>query len=137
MSKHPDQLTDHLERDVVVLAPPERVWEVITGPDWLGEDVQLDLVPGGDAQFGSEDKTGWVEDAMAPGDDPSGAGRLVFWWSTDGQPATRVELTLEPEGDDATRLRVLETRPLERLDVVGLPLQGGGGIQGPAMLVAA
>jgi uncharacterized protein YndB with AHSA1/START domain len=140
MSEHREQLTDRLERDVLVLAPPDRVWEVVTGPDWLAQHVQLDLVPGGDAEFGSDEerKTGWVEQAIAPGEDLDGAGRLVFWWSSDDEPATRVELTLEPLGDDATRLRVMETRPLELLDLVGVPLPGsGGGITGPAMLVAA
>jgi uncharacterized protein YndB with AHSA1/START domain len=140
MSEHPEQLTERLERDVLVLAPPDRVWEVVTGRDWLGEEVQLDLVPGGDAQFGSDatGKTGWVEEAKAPAEDPRGAGRLVFWWGSGDEPATRVELTLEPEGEDATRLRVTESRPLEVLDVIGVPLPGGGGeIRGPAMLVAA
>jgi uncharacterized protein YndB with AHSA1/START domain len=139
MSEHPEQLTERLERDVLVLAPPDRVWEVVSGPDWLGEEVQLDLVPGGDAQFGSDatGKTGWVEEAKAPAEDPRGAGRLVFWWSSGDEPATRVELTLEPEGEDATRLRVTESRPLEVLDVIGVLLPGGGGeIRGPAMLVA-
>jgi len=135
MSEHREQLTEHLERDVLVFASPERVWEVVTGPDWLGDDVQLDLVPGGEAQFGT-DRSGWVEEASAP--ILEGNGRLVFWWSNGNEPATRVELVLERQADDTTRLRVAETKPLEFLDVVGMPLPGnGGGMQGPAMLVAA
>jgi uncharacterized protein YndB with AHSA1/START domain len=140
MAEHPEQLTERLDRDVLVHAPADRVWEVVTGSDWLADEVQLDLVPGGEAQFGSEadSRTGWVEEAIAPADDPDGSGRLVFWWGSGDEPATRVELTLEPEGEDATRLRVTETRPLELLDLVGIPLPGGGGeIHGPAMLVAA
>ena len=140
MSEHPEQMIDRLERNVLVLAPPERVWEVVTGSDWLAEEVQLELAPGGEAQFVSEStsKTGWVEEAKAPTKDESGGGRLVFWWGSGDEPATRVELTLEPEGEDATRLRVTETRPLELLDLVGMPFPGGGGeIRGPAMLVAA
>jgi uncharacterized protein YndB with AHSA1/START domain len=139
MAEHPEQLTERLDRDVLVHAPADRVWEVVTGSDWLADEVQLDLVPGGEAQFGSEadSRTGWVEEAIAPADDPDGSGRLVFWWGSGDEPATRVELTLEPEGEDATRLRVTETRPLELLDLVGIPLPGGGEIHGPAMLVAA
>jgi hypothetical protein len=61
----------------------------------------------------------------------------VFWWSGDDELATRVELTLEPEGENATRLRVVESRPLDVLDVIGIPLPGSGGAShGPAMLAA-
>jgi uncharacterized protein YndB with AHSA1/START domain len=122
-------MTDQIERELVLPAPPEQVWEVITGPGWLAEDVQLELVPGGEADFG--ERTGWVEEADPP-------ERLVFWWGDDGEPATRVELTLEPEGDDRTRLRVVESRPLEVLDVTGIPLpRGGSSSYGPAMVAAA
>jgi len=122
-------MTDQIERELVLPAPPEQVWEVITGPGWLADDLRLDLVPGGDADFG--DRTGWVEESEAP-------ERLVFWWGEDGEPATRVELTLQPQGDDRTRLRVVESRPLEVLDVTGIPLPGSGGSSyGPAMVAVA
>jgi hypothetical protein len=62
----------------------------------------------------------------------------VFWWSSGDEPASRVELWLEPEGDDATRLRIVEGRPLEVLDLVGIPMPGSGGApRGPAMLSLA
>jgi uncharacterized protein YndB with AHSA1/START domain len=107
------------------------VWDAVTGDRWLADEVLLDLRPGGDAEFRSEDevKTGWVEDVLAP-------QRLAFWWATDGEPATRVELTLTPE-EHATLLRVVETRPLELLDLVGMPLPGiGGKTFGPALVAA-
>jgi uncharacterized protein YndB with AHSA1/START domain len=128
-------MTDQIERELLLPAPPEQVWEVIVGPGFLAEEVSLDLVPGGEARFADDDdvRTGWVEEAEPPDDgDP---GRLAFWWSADGEPASRVELTLEPEADGYTRLRVVEARPLEVLDVVGIPLPGSGGARrGPAML---
>jgi uncharacterized protein YndB with AHSA1/START domain len=135
-----------IERDVRVPATPDRVWEVVTGPGWLSEDVQLELVPGGEARF--DDRTGWVEEARAPGEDPAGVGRLIFWWSRGAEPASRVELTLAPEGDAHTRLRVVESRPLEALDLTGIPLPGAGGpggggaspaegARGPELLLAA
>jgi uncharacterized protein YndB with AHSA1/START domain len=141
-------VTDRIDREMVILAPLQEVWRVIAGNGWLAEEVQLDLVPGGEARFvtGGGIRTGWVEDARSPDEDEAGAGaHLVFWWSADGEPASRVELTLDPEGDGATRLRLTETRPLEVLDLVGIPLPGaggglpgaGGGSYGPAMLVAA
>ena len=123
-------MTDQIERELLIPAEPEDVWEVVTGPGFLAQEVELELEPGGEARFG-ENRTGWVEEA-------SEAERLVFWWSTDGEPASRVELTLEPDADGYTRLRVLEARPLEVLDVTGIPLPGTGGAQrGPAMLALA
>jgi uncharacterized protein YndB with AHSA1/START domain len=122
-------MTDRIERELLLPASPEDVWEAVTGPGWLAEEVHLDLRPGGDASFGAR-KSGWVEEASAP-------ARLAFWWTTDGEPATRVEITIKPERDSATRLRVVETRPLEVLDLVGMPLPGiGGAWFGPALVAA-
>jgi uncharacterized protein YndB with AHSA1/START domain len=133
-------MVDHIERELVLPAPPEEVWDVITGPGWLADEVRLDLTPGGEAYFRTADReqAGWIEEAVAPGDaEPRGA-RLVFWWSADGNPATRVELTLDPEDDDLTRVRVVESRPLEVLAVMGMPLPDSGGpSHEPTMLVAA
>jgi uncharacterized protein YndB with AHSA1/START domain len=124
-------MADRIERELLIDAPPEDVWEAITGAGWLADEVIFDLVPGGDAEFRTRDdvKTGWVEDVHAP-------DRLAFWWATDGEPATRVELTLSP-ADELTRLRVVETRPLELLDLVGTPLPGvRGPTFGPALVAA-
>ncbi len=92
-------MLDRVERELVLPAGPEQVWDIVTGPGWLAEQVELDLVPGGDARFESEGKTrtGWVEEALAP-DAERPSGHLIFWWSSDGEPATRVELSLEPDG---------------------------------------
>jgi hypothetical protein len=131
---------DQLARELYLPAVPKDVWNVVTSPGWLADDVRLELIPGGEASFSCEEwsKQGWVEEAIAPGGEDGDAGRLVFWWSADGEPASRVELTLEPEGENATRLRVVEARPLELLDLVGLPLPGAGGATtGTTMLVAA
>jgi uncharacterized protein YndB with AHSA1/START domain len=124
-------MTERIERQLLIDADVEDVWEAVTGEDWLADEVQLDLRPGGDAHFRSErgSKSGWVEEISAP-------KRLAFWWAADGEPATRVELTLTPDGD-GTWLRVVETRPLELLDLVGTPLPGVGGKRyGPALVAA-
>jgi uncharacterized protein YndB with AHSA1/START domain len=131
-------MTDEIERELLLPAPPEQVWDVITRPGWLATEVELELFPGGDARFvdADDERTGWVEEAVPPGADET--VRLTFWWSSDGEPASRVELTLEPEADGYTRLRVVEARPLEVLDVTGIPLPGSGGAQrGPSMLAVA
>jgi uncharacterized protein YndB with AHSA1/START domain len=129
---------ERIDRDLVLPAQPEEVWEVITTDGWLAQRVDLELRPGGEARFTDPGtvRTGWVEEALAPEGEMEGC--LVFWWGPEGEPASRVALTLTPEGVLGTRLRVLETRPLEALDLVGVPLPGQGGVShGPAMLAVA
>jgi uncharacterized protein YndB with AHSA1/START domain len=124
-------MTDRIERELLIDAAPETVWNAMTADGWLADQVDLDLRPGGDASFRSTGsvKTGWVEEVSAP-------SRLAFWWAADGEPATRVELTLHEERA-STRLRVVESRPLDLLDLVGVPLPGiSGPTFGPALLAA-
>jgi uncharacterized protein YndB with AHSA1/START domain len=137
-------MTNRVERELELPAPSEEVWQALTDPErlaeWLADEVSLELHPGGDATFRHGDtlRRGWVEE-VSPPDSAAGAeaggGRLTFWWATDDEPATRVELTLEPAGS-GTRLRVVETRPLELLDLVGSPLFGAGGTSSGPQLVA-
>ena len=125
-------MADRIERIVSLPAPPEPVWEMVKADGWLADQVELELLPGGDAHFRSQhsSKTGWIEEAMAP-------SRLAFWWALDDEPATRVELTLEREDDGGTQLRVVESRPLDVLDLVGTPLgRTGGASFGPALVAA-
>jgi hypothetical protein len=132
-------MTDRIERELLLAARPDEVWDVVTGPGWLAEEVDLELYPGGDAQFRSSGsvKTGWVEEALAPDVTKERCGRLAFWWAAGKETATRVELTLEPAGERLTRLHVAETRPLELLDLIGTPLRGAGGQYfGPALVAA-
>lgn len=124
-------MTDRVQRELVLAVPPEDVWDAVTSAGWLADEVHFDLQPGGDASFrsGDEVKTGWVEEAQR-------AERLTFWWAQDGEPASRVELTLLPV-QDTTLLRVVESRPLELLDLIGTPLPGIGGARfGPALVAA-
>ena len=124
-------MTERIERELWLPAAPDAVWEVVTSDGWLADHVRLDLRPGGDAEFDSGDRTrsGWVEYVSVP-------ERLTFWWAVDDEPATRVELKIEERGD-GTRLRIVETRPLEVLDLVGVPLPGAGGsTYGPALVAA-
>ena len=125
-------MSERVERELLLPASAEELWEAMTGDGWLADEVELDLRPGGDARFCSREtvKTGWVEEVCP-------AERLAFWWAVDGEPATRVELTLEPREETLTRVRIVETRPLELLDLIGLPLPGNGGRSfGPALVAA-
>jgi uncharacterized protein YndB with AHSA1/START domain len=123
-------MTDRIERGLELDAPAEDVWEAVTSDGFIADQVRFDLEPGGDAEFRSDEmtKTGWVEEALAP-------TRLTFWWAEGEEPASRVELTLEPLDGHRTRVRVIETRPLDRLDLISVPLTRIGGPSfGPALV---
>ena len=40
-------MSEQIERELLVDASPQEVWEAITGADWLADEVELDLYPGG------------------------------------------------------------------------------------------
>ncbi len=134
-------MTDRIERELELTSAAEDVWRAITGPDWLrawlADEAELQLWPGGDARFvvEGEPRSGWVEEVRPPRD--GRGGRLVFWWQADEQAASRVSLELD-RTEAGTRLRVVEARPLEILDLVGTPMGGAGGFggetRGPALL---
>ena len=133
-------MTDLVQRELELAAEPQDVWRAMTDPArlraWLADEVELELRPGGDARFvvDGEPRSGWVEEVRPPSDGDS--GRLVFWWQADSEPAARV--CLEVEGTDiGARVRIVEARPLEILDVIGLPQAGQGGFAGGPMLAAA
>ena len=132
-------MIEQVERELDVDASVQEVWDAVTGDGWLAEEVRFELHPGGDASFrsGQDEKSGWVEHVSAPQPEEGRAASLTFWWASDGEPATRVEVTICETEDGATRLRVVESRPLELLDLVGVPLPGSGqGSFGPAMIAA-
>jgi uncharacterized protein YndB with AHSA1/START domain len=129
-------MSNRIERELLLDASVLEVWAAVTAGEWLADEVVLDLRPGGDATFRWREqvKTGWVEEVREP-DGEGAAGRLAFWWEQAGEPATRVELTVEPDGARTARIRVIETRPLDVLDLVGMPLPGiGGPAFGPALV---
>jgi uncharacterized protein YndB with AHSA1/START domain len=123
-------MTDLVQRELELAMSPEETWPALTDPAWLSawlaDEVELDCVPGGAARFrlGDEVRDGWVEEVSPPDEDPAGHGRLAFWWARDEEPASRVEIELSPLPGGGSLLRVAETRPLELLDLVGMPLPG-------------
>lgn len=124
-------MSERIERELWLPVTPQEVWDAVTSDGWLADHVSLELRPGGDAEFESDGllRTGWVEDVAMP-------ERLSFWWAVDDEPASRVELRIQ-ERDDGARLRIVETRPLDVLDLVGVPLPGAGGSSfGPALVAA-
>jgi uncharacterized protein YndB with AHSA1/START domain len=143
-------MTELIERELELPASPDAVWTALTDPTWLAEwfadRAELELWPGGEVRFTIEEqtRTGWVEEATPPPSDPGegATGRLAFWWEPDdrlGGSPSRVELELVGTAN-GTRLRVVETRPLDVLDVIGIPLGDasalGGKRFGPALVAA-
>jgi uncharacterized protein YndB with AHSA1/START domain len=109
---------DSIEREVMIEAPVERVWELVTRAEhlgrWFGDDgAEVDLRPGGAMELrwsehgSAHGRIEAVEPPRlfafrwAPFEDPGGAD------PADGN-STRVEFTLSEEGD-GTRLRVVES----------------------------
>jgi Activator of Hsp90 ATPase homolog 1-like protein len=130
-------MTECVKRELLLPASVQDVWDVITGDGWLADEVDLELRTGGEAQFHSADemRSGWIEEVVIP-DEGARRARLIFWWAVDGEAASRVELTIE-ERHELTRVRIVETRPLELLDLVGVPLPGVSGPSfGPALVAA-
>jgi uncharacterized protein YndB with AHSA1/START domain len=127
-------MDDSVQREVELPVDCDEAWAAVVEGDWLGEEASLELAPGGEARFvvDGEERGGWVEEVVP-------LERLVFWW---GDPASRVEVELEPAGA-GTRVRVTESRPLEVLAVIGMPLdrgerwdRGERGAAGPMLLAA-
>jgi uncharacterized protein YndB with AHSA1/START domain len=95
-----------IEKEIVLPAPREEVWEALTDPgrleDWFANSVELDLRPGGGASFrwsnGEERHATFTE--IDPG------RRLAFDWEDDGA----VEFTLDDDVD-GTLLTVVESSP--------------------------
>ncbi len=108
-------VADRIEREVIVAAPPERLWEVLTEPEhidrWFeGMTTQVDLRPGGAMVLASEE-FGKIDAVVEKVERP----RLFSyrWARHPDTPvaegtATLVEFTLTPEGS-GTRVRVVES----------------------------
>ena len=103
-----------IEREVLIEAPVEVVWRTITEPDqmsqWFADRVELEAKPGAHGYLGFGDQGGPVVVEVV--DPPT---RFSFRWNhpVAEEPVAGnsmlVEFTLIPEGDERTRLRVVES----------------------------
>ena len=103
-----------IEREVLIEAPVEVVWRTITEPDqvsqWFADRVELMVEPGahGYMEFGDQGGPVVVEIVDSP-------VRFSFRWNHPREEdpvagnSMLVEFTLIPEGDERTRLRVVES----------------------------
>ncbi|MGH3207963.1 MAG: SRPBCC domain-containing protein [Trebonia sp.] len=103
-----------IERDILIEAPVDVVWRTLTEPgqmsQWFATRVDLVIEPGahGYLQFGDQGGPVVVEVVDPP-------TRFAFRWNAPGgeEPVAGnsmlVEFTLTREGDERTRLRVVES----------------------------
>jgi uncharacterized protein YndB with AHSA1/START domain len=114
-----------IERDIEIEAPVEVVWRTITEPDqirrWFADVVELDARPGavGSLTFRADtDHPHAVDITVVDADRPH---RFSYRWCyPSGEQATAdnstlVTFTLTADGDERTRLRVVESG-LDQLD---------------------
>jgi uncharacterized protein YndB with AHSA1/START domain len=110
-------MEDRIEREIVIAAPVEQVWAVLTEPahigSWFGNGTpaRVDLRPGGRIVYdhGHGDLPAVIEQVEAP-------RFLSYRWAIVGEPgqeptqenSTLIEYTLTPDGDH-TRLHVAES----------------------------
>jgi uncharacterized protein YndB with AHSA1/START domain len=102
-----DEKARWVERETLVEASPEEVWEALTEEDrleeWLAPEVDLDPVEGGEiaVRDGDGERAGTVETIEE-------RERFAFTWSRPGEGESFVEFTIEglPGG---TRVTVIET----------------------------
>ena len=96
-----------VERQAILEASPEEVWEALTDErllsEWLAEEAELDPVEGGDAVFRFEDGEERRGTVLSVEEERS----LAFTWARPDEPETYVRLTLEP-ALGGTRLVVVE-----------------------------
>ncbi len=96
-----------VEREAVLDAPAEEVWEALTDErllgEWLAEEAELEPEPGGRASFRFADGTEKEGTVLRVEEERE----LAFTWARPGEPETEVELTLVPLVS-GTRLVVVE-----------------------------
>ncbi|HKW58967.1 MAG TPA: SRPBCC domain-containing protein [Candidatus Dormibacteraeota bacterium] len=107
-------IPDKVEREIVIEAPVDVVWRIVTEPDqivqWFAEEADLQLTPGAEGHFSFQNHRTWTLQVEAV-DPPR---RFAFRWrpANDERPPERnsmhVEFTLREEAGK-TRLRVVES----------------------------
>ena len=107
LRKHKDAQERRVERETLLPAEPDEVWEALTDEErlaeWLAPEVELEPFEGGEiaVRDGDDERTGTVVTVIE-------RELLTFTWSRPGAKPSRVEWIVEaiPAG---TRLTVIET----------------------------
>jgi uncharacterized protein YndB with AHSA1/START domain len=106
---------DSIERQMLVAHSIEVVWKAITDPSslaaWFGDSADIDLRPGGSANFGWSEYGATISGRVEIVDEPH---TFAFRWAAlggvplDESPSTLVTLSLTAD-DDKTLVKVVET----------------------------
>ena len=105
---------DSIEREVILPAPPARVWTALTQADqlgaWFGTQASIDLRQGGEVVFTWDGSTGPRGTSRGVIETVEPIHRFAFRWQANPGDVlmTRVEFTLEPHVE-GTRLLVVES----------------------------
>ena len=95
-----------VEREIVVPAAPDEVWEAITDAErleeWFATEVELDARPGGEGTF----RWGDGDERHAIVRELEEAERLVLDWDDGGSVAIELETV-----ESGTLVRVVESSP--------------------------
>ena len=111
-----DDQRREVERETVLDAPAEEVWEALTDErllgEWLADEAELDPEPGGRASFRFADGTEKEGTVLRVEEERE----LAFTWASPGEPETEVELTLVPlvSGTPARRRGARQCRDAHR-----------------------
>ncbi len=119
-----------IEREILIEAPIDVVWRTVTEAEqierWFADRVQLDLRPGGEGSFAfRQGATSKGVTAALRVEAVEAPCRFAFRWghpegaSPSDKNSVLVEFLLTDEGEDRTRLRVVETG----LDLVSWSLE--------------
>jgi uncharacterized protein YndB with AHSA1/START domain len=96
-------MSEEVIQEVDIEADVSEVWNEIVEGVWLGEEVVVPLVEGGEGHVTEDGSRRFliVEEVVE-------GRRLVFRWATFADDPTRVAIYVEPVGD-VTRVVVVET----------------------------
>jgi uncharacterized protein YndB with AHSA1/START domain len=106
-AKQSDEKAPWVERETLIEASPDEVWEALTDEDrleeWLAPEVELDPTEGGEISVrdGDDERHGTVERVEEQ-------ERFAFTWSRPGEGESFVEFTIEPL-PGGSRVTVVET----------------------------
>ena len=126
-----------VRRETVLDAPRDAVWALVAEPEglatWLADDVDLDEVtPGasGTVTENGEERHVTIEEVKE-------GRRVALSWCAPGGEPSLVELTLDDDGDQRTRMVIVEV-PLVTLRVAAIrTLHASASAGGPQMALAA
>jgi uncharacterized protein YndB with AHSA1/START domain len=125
-----------VRRETILDAPRDAVWELVADPEglatWLADDVDLDEVaPGacGTVTEGGEVRHLTIEEVQE-------GRRVALSWCVPGGEPSLVELTLDDDGNQRTRMVIVEV-PLVTLHVATTRTLHASAASGPQMALAA